>query len=449
MEATERLQEGEFVAAELRRFRAGAADNGQGWTRGLREAALERFLERGLPTTKEEDWKYTNVSPLARTPFRPARREESRVAAERLASLGLAWIAENRLVCINGHFAPELSFSEQVPGGVKVASLRTILSRERELGERFLAQYADYQTHPFVALNTAFMQDGVFILIPKGTVLTKPIHLVFLTTRAEHPLVSYPRNLIVLEEHSQAAIVETYGSPEQGVYLTNAVTEVVLGDDAVLDHTKLERESRNAYHFATLQVHQGRGTNFFSHLISTGGSLVRNEVNTVLAGEGAECTLHGLFIGDGTQHVDNRTRIDHVEPHCSSRELYKGILDGASQGVFNGKIYVHPRAVKTDARQTNKNLLLSKDATINTKPQLEIYNNDVKCTHGSTIGQLDAQALFYLRARGLGEEQARSLLTYAFASEIVADVKIERVRLQLENWLLARFREQGSAEARA
>ena len=439
-------QDANFFTSELARFRAGQSDNGQSWTRALREAALSRFSELGAPTTKDEDWKYTNVSPIARIPFRPAPFESSGVGGDQLARSGLAWLAESRLVCVNGRFSPELSFLEKLPSEVKVGSLKSVLSHEREIVEAHLGKHASYQNHPFVALNTAFMQDGVFVYVPKGTVVAKPIHLLFIATRTADPIVAYPRNLIVLEENSQATILESYSALEEHVYFTNGVTEIVLGDHAVLDHTKLERESQNAFHIARLQVHQARNATLFSHLVSTGGSLVRNEVNTVLDGEGGECILDGLFIVDGRQHVDNRTRIDHVQPHCSSRELYKGILGGSAQGVFNGKIYVHPSAAKTDARQTNNNLLLSKSAAIDTKPQLEIYNNDVKCTHGSTIGQIDAQALFYLRTRGLAEKEARRLLTYAFASEVIGRVKMERVRLQLENWLLARFQGNSNAE---
>jgi Fe-S cluster assembly protein SufD len=210
----------------------------------------------------------------------------------------------------------------------------------------------------------------------------------------------------------------------------------------VLDHTKIERESRKAFHIGALQVRQGKNSSFFSHVVLTGGALVRNEIGSVFGGEGGDCTLDGLYVAGGDQHVDNRTRIDHAQPHCSSRELYKGILGGAARGVFNGKIIVHKDAAKTDARQTNNNLLLSKEASVDTKPQLEIYNNDVKCNHGSTIGQIDPQALFYLRSRGLEEADAQRLLTFAFASEVIGRVKVERLRLQLEEWLLERFQER-------
>ena len=441
-EVVKNLDKGDFYHSQLARFHSAMANNGHSWTGALREAAFSRFSELGLPTTKHEEWKYTNVGPIAQIPFIPA--EFARVGLERLAPSGLAWLAENRLVCVNGHFSAELSFLEKLPRQVKVGSLREALIREHEFVATHLGRYASFEDHTFVALNTAFMQDGAFLHFPKGTTIEKPIHLIFIATGNGRPTVSYPRNLIVLEENSQVTILESYVGLEQNVYFTNGVTEIALAQNAVLDHTKLERESQGAFHIASLQVHQGRSTHFSSHLVSTGGSLVRNEVNTVLDGEGAECILDGLFVAAEKQHVDNHTRIDHVQPHCSSRELYKGVLGGAARGIFNGKIYVHKNAAKTDAKQTNNNLLLSKNASVDTKPQLEIYNNDVKCTHGSTIGQIDAQALFYLRSRGLAPAEAQRLLTFAFASEVIGRIKLERLRLQLENWLLARFYSNGT-----
>jgi len=252
--------------------------------------------------------------------------------------------------------------------------------------------------------------------------------------------VSHPRNLILAGDDSQTMIVESYIGLNNALYFTNAVTEIVAGENAVVAHYKLQRESEEAFHISTVQASLNHSSNFSSHSIDLGGALVRNDVNAVLDGKGIECTLDGLYMVAGRQHVDNHTRIDHVKPHCSSRELYKGVLGGRSKGVFNGKIYVHKDAQKTDAKQTNKNLLLSEDAVINTKPQLEIYADDVKCTHGTTIGQLDQEAIFYLRSRGIDLEAARGLLTYAFASEMIGRIKVEPVRAQLEHLLLARLR---------
>jgi Fe-S cluster assembly protein SufD len=308
--------------------------------------------------------------------------------------------------------------------------------------EPYLARYARYQDHSFVALNTAFIEDGAFVSIPSGKIVEEPIHLFFVSTAAGEATVSHPRNLILVGNDSQVTIVESYVGLNHGVTWTNAVTEIVVGESAVVEHYKLQWEREEAFHTATLQVHESRSSNFTSHSVALGGSLVRNEVNVALDGEGGECTLNGLYLATGRQHVDNHTRIDHVKPHCTSRELYKGVLEGKARGVFNGKIYVHKAAQKTDARQTNKNLLLSADASVDTKPQLEIYNNDVKCTHGSTIGQLDEDALFYLRARGIGLETARSLLTYGFISDIVGRIKLASIRDQLESFVTTRLEQR-------
>jgi Fe-S cluster assembly protein SufD len=432
----------DFYQSQIARFRSGAAENGQAWTRALREAAFSRFSELGLPTTRLEEWKYTNVAPIARIPFKTPAARGPKISLGRLAPSGLAWLAETRLVCVNGRFSPELSFVEKLPREIQAGSLKTALVEQRGIVEPHLGRYVDSKDHALVALNTALMDDGVFLRIPKGTVVEKAVHLVFIATAEGDPTVSYPRNLILMEEDSQAKIIESYIGFDAGVYFTDAVTEIVMGDNVVLDHTKIERESRRAFHIGSLQVRQGRSSSFFSHVVLTGGALVRNEVGSLFGGEGGECTLDGLYVVGGDQHVDNRTRIDHARPHCSSRELYKGILGGAARGVFNGKIIVHKDAAKTDARQTNNNLLLSKDASVDTKPQLEIYNNDVKCNHGSTIGQIDGQALFYLRSRGLDEADAQRLLTFAFASEVISRVKVERLRLQLEEWLLEHFQER-------
>jgi Fe-S cluster assembly protein SufD len=326
---------------------------------------------------------------------------------------------------------------------VKAGSLATALNSDSALVEPHLARHAGYQDHPFVALNTAFLQDGAFVSIPRGKAVERPIHLLFVSThdRRGTATVSHPRNLILAGDDSQAMVIESYIGLNNALYFTNAVTEIVAGENAVVAHYKLQRESEEAFHISTVQASLSHNSNFSSHSIDLGGALVRNDVNAVLDGKGIECTLDGLYMVAGRQHVDNHTRIDHVKPHCSSRELYKGVLGGRSKGVFNGKIYVHKDAQKTDAKQTNKNLLLSEDAVINTKPQLEIYADDVKCTHGTTIGQLDQEAIFYLRSRGIDLEAARGLLTYAFASEMIGRIKVEPVRAQLETLLLTRLPE--------
>ncbi len=433
------LTEKENYLADFAWFEQNGAVRGPVWVQEIRRAAISRFAELGFPTTRDEEWKYTSVDPIAKVRFRLPERGLNGITAETLTSTTLGESVSSQLVFVNGRYSRELSSFRSLPEGVKVESLAEVLYTNPVWLEPHLAQYASYQDRAFTALNTAFMEDGAFVYIPQGQVVEQPIHLLFVSTAGEGGMVLHPRNLIVAGPHSQAAIVESYVGLEPNVYFTNAVTELVAGENAVVDHYKLELESGEAFHIGTLQSHLDHSSNFSSYSIALGGALVRNDINAVLAGEGVECTLNGLYLMTGRQHVDNHTRIDHVKPHCSSRELYKGILGGQSRGVFNGKIYVHKLAQKTDARQTNKNLLLSEDAAIDTKPQLEIYADDVKCSHGSTIGQLDHDSLFYLRSRGMDLEAARSLLTYAFASEVISRLKIESIRARLENLLMTKL----------
>jgi Fe-S cluster assembly protein SufD len=402
-----------------------------------RQTAIERFAALGFPTLEDEEWRFTSLAPLTRTTFQPAGPRPNSLDAQRLEQSALSAGDGYRLVFVNGHHAPELSSPRPLPPGTVVGSLAEALRTQPERVAPHLARHADYEEHAFTALNTAFLRDGALVFLPRGAVVEEPIHLIFLATAQEQAVVAHPRTLIVADTNSQARIVESYVGLAEDVYFTNAVTEVVAGEGAVLDHYRLQRESKAAFHIATLQILQGRASNFSSQNIVLGGGLVRNDINAVLDAEGCECTLNGLYLAGGRQLIDNHTRIDHAKPRCASHELYKGILDGSAHGVFNGKIYVHPDAQKTDAKQTNQTLLLSEDATINTKPQLEIFADDVKCTHGATVGQLDAEALFYLRTRGIDHDAARSLLTYAFANDIISRVKIEPLRARLEQWLLA------------
>ncbi len=425
--------------SDFERFEKDGATRAASWVHQLRKAAIARFAELGFPTTRHEEWKYTAVAPIASVPFTRAGYEQPMLLSEALERLSFGLSEGARLVFVNGHYSRAFSSHRGLPGGLRVGSLAAALRADRERIAPHLARYAGYREHAFVALNTAFLAAGAFVYVPAGAVVEAPIHLLFVSTGLGQPTVSHPRNLIVVGSGSQATIVESYIGLDHHVSLTNAVTEVVVGENATIDHYKVQRESEAAFHIATLQVHQARSSTFASHSIALGGALVRNDVNVVLDGEGSECTLNGLYMVSGHQHVDNHTRIDHVKPHCLSRELYKGVLDGKARGVFNGKIVVHPAAQKTDAKQTNKNLLLSADALIDTKPQLEINNNDVKCTHGSTIGRLAEDAIFYLRSRGIGVEMARSLLTYAFASDIINRIKVGPIRALVEQLLVTRL----------
>ena len=418
------------------RFERDVTQNGQAWTRPLRQAAISRFAELGFPTTRHEEWKYTNVAPLTRILFQPPQRTRHELAAEALATAMIPDFVGAQLVFINGYYVPELSALHALPHGVEVGSLAGALSNRASGLEAHLARYANFEEQAFVALNTAFMQDGAYVYVPRGSIVEVPIHLVFISLPQGEATVSHPRNLLVLEENTQATVIESYIGLGKDVYLTNAVTECVLGQNATAEHCRLEWESMGAFHIATLQIQQARSSNCVSHAVAMGGALARHDINVVLDGEGGENTLNGLFMATDQQHIDNHTRIDHVRPHCTSRELYKGILDGKGRGVFNGKVVVHKDAQQTDAMQTNKNLLLSQDASIDTKPQLEIFNNDVKCSHGSTIGRLDANSLFYLRTRGIEEAEARSLLTYAFASELVNRISLEALRNKLNDRVL-------------
>jgi Fe-S cluster assembly protein SufD len=402
-----------------------------GWA-ALRSAAMERFVELGLPTLHDEEWRFTPLTALTDTPFQlPAATPQ--LTADALQRLLLPPTGPaTTVVFVNGRYAPQLSSQIALPEGVFVGSLA--VCRER-IGHA-LAKIGSYDDSPFVALNTAFLRDGTCVFLPRGTVLREPLHLVNVAVVEDEPIVFHPRTLIVCEANSQATILQSYVGGD-GTYFANAVTEVVLGPNAHLDHYKLQRESKQAVHFETLQVRLDRSSNFSSQAITLGGALVRNEIGALLAAEGCECTLNGLYVAGDSQLVDNRTSIDHAMPRCASHELYKGILDGKAKGVFNGKIFVRQDAQKTDAKQTNKTLLLSDDATINTKPQLEIFADDVKCTHGATVGQLAGDAVFYLRTRGIGLEEARAMLTYAFANDILQRIKIEPLRRELEETFLA------------
>lgn len=381
----------------------------------VREQAAQRFRQLGWPTPEVEEWRFTNVAPIERVEWRNDgdARPPAKFATMSLRSRALA-----ELVFVNGRLA------DVQGGGAGLEVLPISGASAHPLFQRHYARYADYQRHAFTALNTANAQDGAFIAVEDAARPEGFIHLLFIGIG--DGIWSHPRNLIVVGRNAQVTVVETFVG--QGNYFTNAVTEIVAGEGAAVDHSKIERESLDAFHVGSVQIHQQRDSNVVSRSVAIGGALVRNEINASLAGEGANLTLDGLFVLAGRQHVDNHTVIDHVKPHCDSLELYKGILDGRSRGVFDGLIIVRPDAQKTNSRQVNRNLLLSESAIIDSKPTLEIQNDDVKCSHGSTIGQLDAEAMFYLRSRGLDEAAARNLLLYAFASEIVERMKVEPVK---------------------
>lgn len=402
--------------------------------RRLRREAFDRFSTLGFPTTRLEAWRLTSVAPIAETRFLPAT-DGTGVSPEALPDVLVGGDAIE-LVFVNGRFAPHLSRLSALPPGARVESLAPRARRGDELLEAHLGRHARWDTQAFTALNTACFEDGALVQIPRGVILKEPIHLLFLVRPAGPPLVTYPRVLVVAGDSSQMTLVETYAGLADGVAFTNAVTELVVGENAVVDHYRVVREAFQAYHIGALHASLGRNAALTSHVVTLAGGLVRNEPTVVLDGEGSQCTLNGLYLVNGRRLVDNHTTIDHARPHATSHELFKGILDGQGRGVFNGKIIVRPAAQKTDAKQTNKALLLSEDAQINTKPELEIFADDVRCTHGATVGQLDAEALFYLRTRGFSESRARSLLIHAFANDVLDRIRIASIRRQLDRAML-------------
>jgi Fe-S cluster assembly protein SufD len=373
------------------------------WLAERRHAAIARFEQLGFPTAANEQWRYTGVGPIVAVPWALARTGQGQPAA----------------------------VNAKLPAGVRVARLKDVLARQPEILRDRLSRIDGFEQNAFAALNAAFFEDGLSIEIDPGVVVEAPIEVLFDSAGGSEPSASHPRCLILAGARSQATVVERYTGA--GPYFQNAITEIQLEDGAVLAHYKLQQEDTASFHVQTVAVRQGRASRFTSHNLALGAALARTDIRVELAGEGSECELNGLFLGSGTQHLDNHTTIDHATPHGVSRELYKGILDGRSRGVFHGEIIVRPNAQKTDAMQTNKNLLLSRQALVNSTPALEIFADDVKCRHGSTIGQLDAGALFYLRSRGIGEAEARRLLTYAFAADVAERIRVPSVRDAVQN----------------
>jgi Fe-S cluster assembly protein SufD len=414
--------ESDLYAADFARF---CESTGGRTLLTARKAAFDRFQTLGFPTTKHEEWRFTNVAMIAKTAFAPAGRAPADVEPA-------LW---PRLVFVNGHFDEPLSTLDGLPPGVRARSLAEALLDEADGVQEHLARHAAYEEQAFVALNTAFMADGACIEVPGGVQVKHPIELLFVATGGPEPVVTHPRNLIVAGPGSGLNIIERYVGNGQGVYFTNAVTEMVVGENAAIDHCKVNQESSQAYHIGTLQLNQDRNSTVTSHTVTVGGALVRNDISTLLDGDGGHCDLNGLYLTSGRQHVDNHLRVEHAKPNCDSREFFKGVLDGQSKAVFTGRIVVHEDAQKTDAKQTNMNLLLSADAQVDTKPQLEILADDVKCTHGATVGQIDEDAVFYLRSRGIDETTARGVLIHAFAQESLDRIGTEPLQRQLREIL--------------
>jgi Fe-S cluster assembly protein SufD len=423
-------QQNPKLVSLLQQFACSEHGNQPAWLGPVRKAGADRFSSLGFPTVAEEDWRFTNVAPLARLDLKLASMSSVPAEAVRQATFGS--LAAHRLVFVNGRFAPELSALNQVPSGITVSSLDRALAEKHPLLEPHLARQATGEHSSFTALNNASFTDGGFIHVPKGRVLEKPIHLLFISAAADAGATVQARNLFIIEDNAQATVLESYVATADAAYFTNVVTEVVAGDNAVLEHCKFQDESLAAFHIAALHARLGRTCNFVSHSFALGAKVSRNNIRANLAGEGLEAVLNGLYLTKGDQLADHHMLVEHAQPNCASHEYFNGILDGKSKGVFHGRIYVHPLAQKTDAKQTNKNLLLSGEATADTKPQLEIYADDVKCTHGATVGQLNDESIFYLRARGIGPDTARRMLIHAFAGEIIERIRHAAVREELD-----------------
>ena len=403
------------------------------WLQPLRKAGVSRFKELGFPTLQDEDWRFTNVAPLAKLPLQPVAEPANDAAAK--AALGkyiFAPLPGVRLVFVNGQHSMALSSVHGLPDGVRVSNLTAALVADSEFIKKQLGLYALTNDNAFAALNQAFFTDGGFVRIPAGVSVAEPIQFIFISTAEQGGETIQPRNLIVAGEDSKATIIESYIAADNTAYFTNAVTEIVAGDNAALEYVKFQDEAGAAFHLATIAARLGRASKVSIHSFALGAKLSRTNIRAQLAGEGLECILNGLYLTRGEQLADHHMIVEHAQPHCASHEYFNGILDDKSKGVFHGRILVREIAQKTDAKQTNKNLLLSDNATADTKPQLEIYADDVKCTHGATIGQLNAESIFYLRARGIGQDNARRMLIHAFAGEIIARVKHDSVREKLD-----------------
>ena len=429
------------LASYLQDFEASAANGGSqpDWLVPIKRGAIDRFEALGFPDRKNEDWKFTSVAQIARAAFGRMAAGDTLLTEADLGPYLIGPSEWPRVVFVNGRFVEALSTVSGLPGGVTVRTLADAVAEEPEFVARYLSHTASVEGHSFTALNTAFITDGVVLHVEPNTVVEHPIHVLYLTDARAGEGATYPRTLVVLDHHAQASLIESYAALHDGVYFTNAVTEVSLQAGSRLDHYKIQRESEQAYHVGTLEARQERDSHFHSLSFAFGGAVSRTNIYTVLDGEGGFVTLNGLYVVHGEQHVDHQTSIEHAQPNCTSHEVYKGILDDRAHGVFNGKVYVHPIAQKTDGKQTNQNLLMSPNAKVDTKPQLEIYADDVRCTHGATVGQLDDQAMFYCRSRGLAPAQAKTLLTYAFAADVLEQIPSRPVAQCLERLVMERF----------
>ena len=414
--------------AEYDRFRGALTTP---WLARPRAAALDYLRTVGFPTRRTEQWKYTDVTPITRRKFTAGLSAPGGVDKTIVDSLRFSRLDCHELVFVNGSFSAALSHGTSLPGGVTAASLQSA-------GTEDAAGLEPYFTggeikNAFTALNTAFLSDGVLVHVPDNTAITKPIHIIYVTGQADETPMSSPRNLIVLGRHAQASVIETFAGVPGTEYFTNSYTSILGRAGSRLDYYKIQQESQRAYHIGNTRIRQQADSRVDCHTLSLGGKLARCDIDVELDEPGAHVNLNGLYLPGNRQHVDNHTLIEHKQPHTHSNEHFRGIMNGHSRAVFNGKVIVHEQAQKTEAHQANANLLLSGNAEVDTKPELEIYADDVKCSHGATVGQLDDNMLFYLRSRAVDEVTARSLLTYAFADEIIRDIRFPEIRERLEH----------------
>jgi len=425
----------ERIVGAYNAWAGNGASEAPDWLKDVRNGAIAHFESLGFPNMKQEAWRFTSVAPIAEGSFELAKPPSQTPTLDDIRPF-LLLEAGYRLVFVDGFFQRSLS----TPFFDDVQNLAHVVTHRPDLVRQHLGKYLATQDRPFSALNTAFVSDGAFVHVPAKTTLAEPVQLLFLATGKQ--VVTHPRNLIVIEREARASIIETYASLEQGVYWTNAVTEISAADGARVDFHRVQRESPRAYHVAATQTHQGRDSIVNLHTVAFGGALARHDIGAIMGGPGGTLILNGLYLLADAQHADHHTTIDHAADHCESHEYFNGVLDDKSRGVFTGRIIVRPGAQKTDSKQTNNNLLLSADAHADSQPQLEIYADDVKCTHGSTVGPLDPRALFYLRSRGVGEHEARRLLTYGFAAEILGRIQEAPLRAQLDGIVRSRLAER-------
>ena len=408
------------------------------WLPKLKVSAIENFEAVGFPTTRDEDWHFTSVTPIAERTFRPVKSSKTALTADDIAPFIYGRDDWHLLVFVNGRYEPSLSNFAELDVDAQVMTFGEALKEAPELLAERLGTLAPAQ-QAFTALNTAFMSDGVVVRVPMDVALETPIHILYLVDAHANNGSLHPRTLVIAERGAQATLIETFATLGGGTYFTNHVAEVIVGDNARIDHYKVQREGADAFHVGTTQATQGRDSIYHAFTFTTGAQLSRTNVYAKLLGSNAEVRLNGLYALEETQHADNQTFVEHIAPACSSREVYKGILDGTSHGVFNGKVFVDPQAQQTDGKQTNHALLIGEGARVDTKPQLEIFADDVKCTHGATVGRLDEMAKFYMKSRGIGAERTRALLTYAFAAEVLELIELEPLKVALEGLLFDRF----------